>query len=281
MLFDSGADISFVSTTFSTLLDVIPFTLDVSYAVELANGRISKTNVILTGYTLGLLGHPFDIDLICVELGSFDVTVDMDWLAKYYAVIVFDENIVRIPCGDEVLIIEGDGCDGGSKTKLSIISCPEIIHETTEKIVQIKSHIQAARDHQKSYTDEKPNPRYIGPFKILSKVRTVAYRLGLPEQLRRVHSMFHISNLKKCLSDETLAILSHEVQIDDKLHFIEEPVEIMDWEVKHLKQSRILIVKVRWNSKRGPEFTWEREDQMKKKYPHLFTDSAPMADVTF
>nr|GEY25199.1 putative reverse transcriptase domain-containing protein [Tanacetum cinerariifolium] len=490
MLFDSGADISFVSITFSTLLDVIPFTLDVSYAVELADGRISKTNVILTCYTLGLLGHPFDIDLIRVELDSFGVTVDMDWLAKYHAVIVFDENIIRIPCGDEVLIIEGDGCDGGKgsenfvvyydashkglgavlmqrekvinyasrqlkvdeknyttcdlelgakelnmrqrrwlellsdynceiryhpgkanvvahalsqkerikqlqvralvmtiglnlpkqilnaqekarkeknyiaedlhgminkiepradgslclnniswilcfgdlralimpeshKSKYSIhlgsnkmyqdlkklywwpnlkaeiatyvskcltcakvkaeylkpsglltiqvledmlracvvyfkkcwdkhlslvefsynnsyhtsikvapfealyrckcrspiyrakvrdrqLTSPEIIHETTKKIVQIKSHIQAARDHQKSYTDEKLNPRYIGPFKILAKVRTVAYRLGLPEQLKRVHSMFHISNLNKCLSDETLAILSEK-----------------------------------------------------------------------
>nr|GEW05416.1 putative reverse transcriptase domain-containing protein [Tanacetum cinerariifolium] len=86
-------------------------------------------------------------------------------------------------------------------------------------------------------------------------------RLKLPEQLSRVHNMFHVSNLKKCLSDEPLAISLDEVHIDDKLHFIEEPVEVMDREVKRLKQSHIPIVKVRWNSRRGPEFTWEREDQ--------------------
>ncbi|GJS89392.1 hypothetical protein Tco_0772028 [Tanacetum coccineum] len=118
----------------------------------------------------------------------------------------------------------------------------------------------------------KMNPRYIGPFKILAKVGTLAYRLELPEQLSRVHSTFHVSNLKKCFVDEPLAIPLDEIQIDDKLNFIEEPVEIMDREVKRLKQSRIPIVKVRWNSRRGPEFTWEREDQMKKKYPHLFVN---------
>ncbi|GJZ84711.1 putative reverse transcriptase domain-containing protein [Tanacetum coccineum] len=118
----------------------------------------------------------------------------------------------------------------------------------------------------------KLNPRYIGPFKILAKVGTVAYRLELPEQLSRVHSTFHVSNLKKCLSDEPVAISLDEIHIDEKLNFIEEPVEIMDHEVKRLKQSHIQIVKVRWNSRRGPEYTWEREDQMKKKYPHLFAN---------
>nr|GFB02007.1 putative reverse transcriptase domain-containing protein [Tanacetum cinerariifolium] len=109
---------------------------------------------------------------------------------------------------------------------------------------------------------------------VLAKVGTVAYRFELPQQLSRVHSTFHVSNLKKCLSDEPLAIPLDELHIDDKLRFIEELVEIMDREVKWLRQSHILIIKVRWNSKRGPEFTWEREDQFKQKYPHLFTNRA-------
>ncbi|GKD99771.1 putative reverse transcriptase domain-containing protein, partial [Tanacetum coccineum] len=187
---------------------------------------------------------------------------------------------------------------------------PEIVHETTEKIIQIKKRIQAARDRQKSYANRrrkplefevgdkvmlkvspwkgvirfgkrgKLNPRYIRPFKILAKVGTVAYRLELPEQLSRVHSTFHVSNLKKCFSDEPLAILLDEIQIDDKLYFIEELIEIMDREVKRLKQSRIPIVKVCWDSRRGPEFTWECEDQMKKKYPHLFANFAPASKDT-
>ncbi|GJS28372.1 putative reverse transcriptase domain-containing protein [Tanacetum coccineum] len=126
----------------------------------------------------------------------------------------------------------------------------------------------------------KLNPRYIGPFKIIAKVGTVAYRLELPEKLSQVHSTFHVSNLKKCLSNEPLAIPLDEIHVDDKLNFIEEPVEIMDREVKRLKQSHIPIVKVRWNSRRGPEYTWEREDQMQKKYPHDIPDIIPPAIPT-
>ncbi|GJY79052.1 putative reverse transcriptase domain-containing protein [Tanacetum coccineum] len=187
---------------------------------------------------------------------------------------------------------------------------PEIVRETTEKIIQIKHRLQASRDRQKSYADKrrkplefqvgdkvmlkvspwkgvirfgkrgKLNPRYIGPFKILAKVGTVAYRLELPEKLSRVHSTFHVSNLKKCLSDEPLAIPLDEIHIDEKLNFIEEPVEIMDREVKRLKQSSIPIVKVHWNSRRGPEYTWEREDQMQKKYPHLFANPVSASQAT-
>ncbi|GJU41559.1 putative reverse transcriptase domain-containing protein [Tanacetum coccineum] len=179
---------------------------------------------------------------------------------------------------------------------------PEIIHETTEKIVQIRQRLQAARDRQRSYANvrRKPlefqvgdqvmlkvsprkgvirfrkrgklNTRYIGPFKILKRVGPVVYKLELPEELRNVHNTFHVSNLKKCLSDESLVIPMKELRLDDKLNFVEEPVEIMDREVKKLRQSRIPIIKVRWNSKRGPEFTWEREDEIRAKYPHLFSN---------
>ncbi|GJR25870.1 putative reverse transcriptase domain-containing protein [Tanacetum coccineum] len=549
ILFDSSADRSFISTTFSVLLDITPDTLDVSYAVELADERISKTNTMLRGCTLGLLGHPFNIDLMSVELGSFDAIIGMDWLVNHHAVIICNEKVVRIPYGDEVLIVQGDGgtkkarkttslkvnpellkkdelftkfsivlilvsnsiiswscadcvegilvtrlridsikgfcgisekaeaafqllkqklcstlilalpegsenfmvyrdasrkglgavlmqrekviayasrqlkiheknytthdlehgavvearkeknygtedlcgiikkleprangtlclkgrswipCRGdlkelimheSHKSKYSVhpgsdkmtdfngevdddiylkdssfehgsasfrhdfliedrtdgqsertiqtledmlLACVmdfgkalygrkcrspicwaevgdaqltglEIVHETTKKIIQIKKRIKVARDRQKSYADSrckplefevgdkvmlkvspwkgvirfgkrgKLNPRYIRPFRIIDKVGTLAYRLELPEQLSRVHSTFHVSNLKKCFVDEPLAIPLEEIQIDDKLNFIKEPVKIMDREVKWLKQSRIPIVKV-------------------------------------
>ncbi|GKC59787.1 putative reverse transcriptase domain-containing protein, partial [Tanacetum coccineum] len=581
MLFDSDADRIFVSSTFSSLLDVAPSTLDTRYAVKLADGRILETNVVLRGCTLGLLGHPFDIDLMPVELGSFDIIIGMDWLAKYHTLIVCDEKVKYIQKGCQVYLAQvtskkaedkseekrledvpiirefpevfpedlprlpptrqvkfqidlvpgatpfltlwstgfvcqeerwffsdvyqlpvrrGFDAEGechslcilptqGSreelyytrlrarcssvclkdvktlsvrykllsdydceiryhpgkanvvagalsrkernkplrvqalvitiglnlpkqilsaqseakkeenfinkdlhgminklepradrtlclnnrswipcfkelralimheshKSKYSIhprsdkmyqdlkklywwpnmkaeiatdvskcLTCakvkieyqkpsefsynnsyhtsikvapfealygrkcrspicwaevkdsqltgPKIIHETTEKIVQIKSRV--IRFGKRG----KLNPRYIGPFKIIPKIGTVAYRLELPKKLSRVHSTFNVSKLKKCMAGEPLAVPLDEIQVDKKLNFIEEPVEVMDREVKCLKQSRSPIVKVRWNSKRGPEFMWEREDQMQKKYPHLFTNSTPAAE---
>ncbi|GKA16554.1 hypothetical protein Tco_0696301 [Tanacetum coccineum] len=169
--------------------------------------------------------------------------------------------------------------------------------------------MQAARDRQKSYVDlkRKPvdfqvgdkvmlkvspwkgvvrfgkrgklNPRYVGPFKVLEKVGEVAYKLELPEELIRVHNTLHVSHLKKCHADEPLAVPLDGLHFDDKLQFVEEPVEIINREVKRLKRSRIPLVKVRWNSKRGPEFTWEREEQFRKKYPHLFTKTAPSSSA--
>nr|GEY59803.1 putative reverse transcriptase domain-containing protein [Tanacetum cinerariifolium] len=451
ILFDSGADRSFMSTTFSNLLEIILDTLDVSYAIELADGRIAETNTMLGVCTIGLLGHPFNIDLMPVELGSFDVIIGMDWLANNHAVIVYDEKIVQLgvmvfalkmwihylygtkcvvftdhkslqhildqkelnmrqrrwlellsdydceiryhpgkantvadalsrkerikplqvralvmtislnllvqilnaqieACkeknyGTEVLCgmiknlescADGKLCLNGRswipnlgnlkelimheshKSKYSIhpgsdkmyqdlkklylwpntkagittyvskcLTCAKMVdlhlnsaidkqcsrcrspicwvevgnaqltglkmvHETTEKIFQIKKRIQAARIRQKSLADRnhkpgKLNPRYIGPFKVLVKVGTVAYRLVFPDQLSYVHITFHVSNLKKVYADEPLDISLDEIQIDDKLNFIEEPVKIMDREVKQLKQICIPVEKVRWN----------------------------------
>ncbi|GJY17785.1 putative reverse transcriptase domain-containing protein [Tanacetum coccineum] len=164
----------------------------------------------------------------------------------------------------------------------SQLTGPEIIQETTEKIVQIRQRLQAARDRQRSYANvrRKPlefqvgdrvmlkvsprkgifrfgkrgklNPRYIRPFKILERIGPVAYKLELPEKLSSIHNTFLVSNLKKCLSDESLVIPIKELQLDEKLNFVEEPVEVMDREIKQLKRSHIPIIKIRWNSKRGP-----------------------------
>ncbi|GJZ23455.1 putative reverse transcriptase domain-containing protein [Tanacetum coccineum] len=134
---------------------------------------------------------------------------------------------------------------------------------------------EAARDCQKSYADKRRKPLEFSVCDyVLLKVSPwkVAYRLDLPEELDGVHDTFHVSNLKKCLADSTLQVPLDEIQVDVKLNFMEEPSEILKREFKKLKRSRIAIVKVRWNSKRGLEFTWEHKDQMKHKYTHLFSD---------
>nr|GEW27920.1 hypothetical protein [Tanacetum cinerariifolium] len=444
VLFDTGADRSFVSTVFSSLINITPTTLDHGYDVELADGRI------IWGCTLNFLNHPFNIDLMPVEMGSFDVIIDMDCapilalpernedfvvycdasIKGMGAVLMQREKVIAygsrqlksedvggmlienskdpekpkkeklgpradgtlclnnkswLPCYVELrtlimyesykskysvhpgsdkmyqdmkllywwpnmkaniatyvskclaclkvkvehqkpsglleidpidklarlymkevvtrhgilvsIICDRDHrftsnfwkafqkamgtrldmstayhleTDGQSKRTIQTLkdmlrACvidfgngwerhlplaevedaqltgPELIHETTEKIVQIKQRIQAARDRQKSYANVRHKPL---EFQVLAKVGTIAYRLELLEHLSRVHSTFHVSILKKCLSDEPLAISLDEVHIDDKLCFVEEPVEVMDREVKGLKQSRIPIIKV-------------------------------------
>ncbi|KAJ0824772.1 putative nucleotidyltransferase, Ribonuclease H [Helianthus annuus] len=186
--------------------------------------------------------------------------------------------------------------DAGDKRMVG----PELVQETTDKIAQIRERIKATRDRQKSYADPKRksvefevgdkvllkvspwkgvvrfgkrgklNPRYIGPFRILKRIGTVAYKLELPEELSGVHDTFHVSNLKKSPTQENVFIPMDEVHIDEALRFTEQPVEVTDWKVNKTRRSSVKLVKVRWNSKLGPEYTWEREDQFKEKYPHLF-----------
>nr|GEZ37317.1 putative reverse transcriptase domain-containing protein [Tanacetum cinerariifolium] len=115
-------------------------------------------------------------------------------------------------------------------------------------------------------------PRYVGPFEILERIGLVAYRLRLPQELNNVHDTFHVSNLKKCLADANLHVPLDEIKVDKTLRFVKEHVEIMDLEIKKLKRRKIALVKVRWNSKYGHEFTWEHEDQMRIKYPQLFVN---------
>nr|GEV10096.1 putative reverse transcriptase domain-containing protein [Tanacetum cinerariifolium] len=141
----------------------------------------------------------------------------------------------------------------------------ELVQETTKKISQIKDRLKVMRDHQKSYADKKRKP-------LEFSVGPVVYKLELLKKLDGVHDTFHVSNLKKCLANPTLQVPLDEIQVDAKLNFIEKPVEILEREFKKLKRSRIAIVKVCWNSKRYSEFTWEHEDQMKLKYPRLFSD---------
>ncbi|GJX69336.1 putative reverse transcriptase domain-containing protein [Tanacetum coccineum] len=122
-------------------------------------------------------------------------------------------------------------------------------------------------------------PRYVGPFEIIERVGLVAYRLKLPQELSCVHDTFHVSNLKKCLAEPDVQVPLDEIEIDENLRFIEEPIEIIERDVKKLKRRRIPLVKVRWNSRQGAEYTWEREDQFRKRYPNLFSETVPPSGV--
>nr|GEW23990.1 reverse transcriptase domain-containing protein [Tanacetum cinerariifolium] len=467
VLFDSGSDRSFVDTRFSSMLDIDPVKIGASYEVELAYGRVFSTNIVLKGCTLNLVNHVFEIDLMLIELGTFDVIIGMDWFVKHDVIIIYGERVVRLPYGNKMLIVESNK----GVSRLKVISCIKArlppprqvefridlvsrvapiarapyrlavsemkelsdeeehkkhlkiilvmlkkerlyakfskcdfwldsvlflghvldrsgVHVDHAKVEAIKSWValtmlmkvrrflrlvghyrrfieslpegtedfvvycdaylngygsvlmqrekiiaffgtpfhegsscssinsitmsqsqtvieddQTKRWHDVSrneeiYTKEgrhrdkplefkvgdmvllkvspwkgvvcfgkceKLSPRYIGPFKILAKVGPLAYTLDLPEELKGIHSTFHVSNLNKCLAEGDVVIPLDEIQLDDKLHMIEERVKVVDREVKQLRQSQIPIVKVRWNSQRGPKYTWEHEDQIKKK----------------
>nr|GEW49781.1 putative reverse transcriptase domain-containing protein [Tanacetum cinerariifolium] len=383
ILFDTGADRSFVSTAFSSLINITPTTLDHYYDVELADGKIIGINTIIRGCTLNFLNHPFNIDLMPLELSSVDFIIGMEWLAKYHVVIVCDEKLVRIPWGNETLIVRGDGSNQGNETRLNIISCTKtqkymlkgcpffLVHVTTKEtedksdekqledvpIVQdfpevfpkdlsglpltrqvefqidlkpgiapiVRAPYRLAPSEMKELSEQltrygryefqvmqfgltnapaiaKPMTKLTqkkvtfeladkqeAAFQTLKNKLCSAPTLALPQGAVNFIVYCDVSHKglgvvlmqnKKCYSDEPLAVPLDGLHIDDKIRFVEEPIDSMDQELKRLKQSRIPIVKVWWNSRRGPEFTWEREDQFQKKYLHLFTKTAPSSSVT-
>ncbi|GJU89366.1 putative reverse transcriptase domain-containing protein [Tanacetum coccineum] len=153
---------------------------------------------------------------------------------------------------------------------------PKLVQKTTKKISQIKDRLKASAESLKSYANKrgkkplefKCRMDYVCPCLCLAQGSVTP----LGKELNGVHDTFHVSNLKKCLPDPTLQVPLDEIQVDDKLNFMEEHVEFLEREIKKLKRSRITIIKVWWNSKRGLEFTWELEDQMNLKYSHLYSD---------
>ncbi|GKC64464.1 hypothetical protein Tco_1097062 [Tanacetum coccineum] len=266
-----------------------------------ASGYLVHLGADKTYYNLG--------DMYCKEWNSGDDQIRLRWMI-YLVVLADATESVRDAIGFEYCLASSSGWTKGTSPILwaeireSSLIGPELVLETTNKVVLIKEKLKAVRDHQKSYVDfwrkplesevgdhvllkvspwkgvvrfgkkSKLAPRYVGPFEILERIGLVAYRLRLPEELNSVHDTFHVSNLKKCLGNSNLHVPLDEIKIDKTLRFVEEPVEILDREIRSLKRSRISLVKVHWNSKRGPEFTWEREDHIKSKYPELFVDRA-------
>ncbi|GJV00515.1 putative reverse transcriptase domain-containing protein [Tanacetum coccineum] len=170
-----------------------------------------------------------------------------------------DAEIVRDAIGFEYCLASSSGWTKSpilcAEIEESSLTRPELVLETTDKVVLIKEKLKVVRDHQKSYADKRRKPLEfeVGLFEILERINLIAYRLRLPEELNSVHDTFHVSNLKKCLADANLHVPLDEIKVDKTPHFVEEPIEIMDREIKKLKHSNIVLVKVRWNLKRGPE----------------------------
>ncbi|KAI3797555.1 hypothetical protein L1987_32813 [Smallanthus sonchifolius] len=187
----------------------------------------------------------------------------------------------------------------------------EIVQATSVKLDQIKTRLKAAQDRKKFYVDKrrrpiefqvedyvllkvspckgiirfrkrgKLSPRFIRPFKILAQVGKVAYRLELPEELSGIHSTFHVSHLRKCLVDEISHVPLNDIELDERLYYVEKPVAILDWKKKRLWNKVIKQVKVQWQHRKGSEATWETEEEMKLSYPYLFGKVTGFEDETF
>nr|GEW09343.1 putative reverse transcriptase domain-containing protein [Tanacetum cinerariifolium] len=150
IIFDTCADRSFVFAAFSSLIDIVPPILYHYYDVELADGKVIKVNAIIQGCTLNFLNHPFNIDLMPIELGSFDVIIGINWLSKYHAIMVCDEKIVHIPFGNVILIIHGDESNNGHDSRLNIISCTKIQNYLLKGCPIFLTHITTKKAEDKS-----------------------------------------------------------------------------------------------------------------------------------
>ncbi|KAJ9537877.1 hypothetical protein OSB04_030610 [Centaurea solstitialis] len=178
----------------------------------------------------------------------------------------------------------------------------EIVQKTTESIEMIRERLRTAQSRQKSYADRrrsdlefqvgdnvllkvspwkgvirfrkrgKLGPRFIGPFKVIARVGKVAYRLELPPELNQIHDTFHVSQLRKCLADETAHVPIDDIQVDERLNYIERPIAILERKTKSLRNKKIGLVKVQWEHRKGSEWTWEPEAEMRSNYPELFHD---------
>ncbi|GKB00007.1 putative reverse transcriptase domain-containing protein [Tanacetum coccineum] len=404
VLFDSGADRSFISISLASKLKIPSITIDTFYDIEMADGNLVSTNTVIKGCTLTLLNQPFKIDLMPIKLGSFDVVIGMDWLSKYHAKILCDEKVVHIPINGETLIIrvmekksdekkledipvvkefldvfledlpgilpvrqelsnqlqeltdrgfilpstlpwgapvlfvkkkDGsfimcndyrelnkltiknryplpriddlfDQLQGSVYSKIDLRSSikaapfeelyrrkcrspvcwaevgdsqltrPGIIQETTEKIVQFRQRLQAARDQQRSYANIRPKPLQfqVGNRVMLKVSPEVFFRIRINRESLIHDTLDHSKFLNDWPSGirlELLKVKTSTSKLDDKLNFVENR-RVLDREIqRHAKRSRIPIIKVQWNSKIGPEFTWEHEDEIRAKYPRLFS----------
>ncbi|GJR45083.1 putative reverse transcriptase domain-containing protein [Tanacetum coccineum] len=262
--------------------------------------------VILVGSVMDVshasryLVHPGAVEYITLNIAVESVRTRMALGSTAFSILKRQRNQSERMIQTLEDIMRACVIDFGGSYQLSIRCAP--FEALYGRKLLVKEKPKAARDRQKSYVDyrRKPlefevgdrvllrvspwkgvvrfgkngklAPRYVGPFEILERIGLVAYRLRLPEELNSVHDTFHVSNLKKCLADANLHVPLDEIKVDKTLRFVEEPIEIMDREIKKLKRRKVVLVKVRWNSKRGPEFTWEHEDQMRIKYPQLFMD---------
>ncbi|GJY56309.1 hypothetical protein Tco_0455424, partial [Tanacetum coccineum] len=183
------------------------------------------------------------------EWNSGDDQLRLRWMI-YLVVLADAAESVRDAIGFESLVL-------WAEIRESSLTGPELVLETTDKVVLIKEKLKAARDRQKIYANKRRKPLEfeVGPFEILERIGLVAYRLRLPKELSSVHDTFHVLNLKKCLVYANLHVPLDEIKVDKTLRFVEELVEIMDREIRKLKRRNTALAKVKWNSKRGPEFT--------------------------